>query len=234
MVTANARASGCTINPRPWRNCCTTTRFILPAAACWRPAAELAPKPSFSPRTIPGCISLQLTCHLSPSPPQKPPRCVRAWGMSFFRPPTSSGCRFGPASFDHVFVCFVLEHLREPVEALRRLRAVLKPGGTLTVIEGDHGSTFFHPHSDAAWRTIQCLIDLQAAAGGNALIGRELYPAVARGWVPAGHRVATFCLCGCQPSGVGGRVHAQHLHCDGRGRARAGAGGGLNHGSRLG
>jgi len=83
---------------------------------------------------------------------------------------------FAEASFDHVFVCFVLEHLRQPVEALRRLRAVLKPGGTLTVIEGDHGSTFFHPRSDAAWRTIQCLIDVQAAMGGNALIGREVFP----------------------------------------------------------
>ena len=29
---------------------------------------------------------------------------------------------FPEASFDHVFVCFVLEHLAEPVEALRRLR----------------------------------------------------------------------------------------------------------------
>ncbi len=83
---------------------------------------------------------------------------------------------FTQAAFDHVFVCFVLEHLRQPGEALRRLGAMLKPGGTLTVIEGDHGSTFFHPRSDAAWQTIQCLIDVQAAMGGNALIGRELYP----------------------------------------------------------
>jgi SAM-dependent methyltransferase len=87
---------------------------------------------------------------------------------------------FAEASFDHVFVCFVLEHLPRPGDALRRLRAVLKPGGTLTVIEGDHGSTFFHPRSEAAWRTIQCLIDVQAAMGGNALIGRELYPLLLR------------------------------------------------------
>ncbi|MGA2434862.1 MAG: methyltransferase domain-containing protein [Bryobacteraceae bacterium] len=86
---------------------------------------------------------------------------------------------FPEASFDHVFVCFVLEHLKQPDEALRRLKSALKPGGTLTVIEGDHGSTFFHPRSDAAWRTIQCLIDLQAA-GGNALIGRELFPLLRR------------------------------------------------------
>jgi SAM-dependent methyltransferase len=83
---------------------------------------------------------------------------------------------FPQASFDHVFVCFVLEHLPEPARALRRLQTVLKPGGTLTVIEGDHGSTLFHPRSDAACRTIQCLIDLQAEAGGDALIGRRLFP----------------------------------------------------------
>jgi len=85
---------------------------------------------------------------------------------------------FSKGTFDHVFTCFVLEHLREPARALRALKAVLKPGGTLTVIEGDHGSTLFHPPSAAAWKTIQCLIDLQAQAGGDALIGRRLFPLV--------------------------------------------------------
>ncbi len=84
--------------------------------------------------------------------------------------------QFPSETFDHIFVCFVLEHLHEPLAALRRLRAVLKTGGTITAIEGDHGSTLFHPRSTDAWRTIQCLIDLQAKAGGNALIGRELFP----------------------------------------------------------
>jgi SAM-dependent methyltransferase len=82
---------------------------------------------------------------------------------------------FGPASFDHVFVCFVLEHLARPVEALRALRQVLKPGGTITVIEGDHGSTYFHPDSAAAHEAIQCLVTLQRRSG-DAEIGRRLYP----------------------------------------------------------
>lgn len=83
---------------------------------------------------------------------------------------------FSPESFDHVFVCFVLEHLASPGQALARLKSVLKRGGTLTVIEGDHGSTYFHPESPYARKAIQCLIDLQARAGGNSLIGRSLYP----------------------------------------------------------
>jgi len=83
---------------------------------------------------------------------------------------------FPPASFDHVFVCFVLEHLSKPEEALRALKGVVKPGGTITAIEGDHGSTYFHPQSEYADRAVRCLVELQARARGNALIGRALYP----------------------------------------------------------
>jgi SAM-dependent methyltransferase len=83
---------------------------------------------------------------------------------------------FQADTFDHVFVCFVLEHLADPIGALTALKTVLKPGGTITVIEGDHGSAYFFPDSEAAHRAIQCQVTLQARAGGNALIGRELYP----------------------------------------------------------
>ncbi|MGB8218831.1 MAG: class I SAM-dependent methyltransferase [Methanoregula sp.] len=83
---------------------------------------------------------------------------------------------FAPESFDHIFVCFVLEHLSDPGQALRLLRSLIRPGGTITVIEGDHGSAYFHPDSAEAKKAIRCLVRLQREAGGNALIGRELYP----------------------------------------------------------
>ncbi len=86
---------------------------------------------------------------------------------------------FPPGSFDHVFVCFVLEHLARPRDALAELTARLRPGGTLTVVEGDHGSTFFHPDDADARRAVECLVQLQARAGGNALIGRQLFPLLA-------------------------------------------------------
>ena len=50
---------------------------------------------------------------------------------------------WGPESFDHVFVCFVLE---------------------------------LYPDSARARAAIQCQVTLQAQAGGNSLIGRELCP----------------------------------------------------------
>lgn len=83
---------------------------------------------------------------------------------------------FPAASFDHVFVCFVLEHLAAPDVALALLHGLVRPGGSVTVIEGDHGSTYFYPESPAAQAAIQCQVTLQARAGGNALIGRQLYP----------------------------------------------------------
>ncbi len=83
---------------------------------------------------------------------------------------------FASASFDHVFVCFVLEHLQDPKLALRSLKRVLKKGGSITVIEGDHGSAYFYPESEEAIRAIECLIKLQSEGGGNSKIGRQLYP----------------------------------------------------------
>jgi SAM-dependent methyltransferase len=99
------------------------------------------------------------------------PRAAVAWHQAdLFDLPFADG------GFDHLFVCFVLEHLVDPVLALASLRRLLRPGGTLTVIEGDHGSAFFHPDSADARAAIDCHVRLQAAAGGNALLGRRLQP----------------------------------------------------------
>jgi SAM-dependent methyltransferase len=94
---------------------------------------------------------------------------------------------FGDASFDEVFVCFVLEHLPDPAAALAGLRRVLRPGGGLTVIEGDHGSALCHPDSPHARAVIDCLVRLQAGRGGDALVGRRLAPLL----VAAGYRDVT-------------------------------------------
>jgi ubiquinone/menaquinone biosynthesis C-methylase UbiE len=83
---------------------------------------------------------------------------------------------YSAGSFDYVFVCFLLEHLHDPLRALLGLKEVLKNGGGIVVIEGDHGSYYCHPKSPAADRVVQCLIDAQAHKKGNSLIGRQLYP----------------------------------------------------------
>jgi len=83
---------------------------------------------------------------------------------------------FKDETFDSVIVCFVLEHLHNPIQALNELKRVLKKGGAMVAIEGDHGSTFFYPDSKYACSAINCQIQLQKQSGGNSNIGRELYP----------------------------------------------------------
>ncbi len=97
-----------------------------------------------------------------------------------FRQADAYGLPFDESSFDHVFVCFLLEHLRDPAAMLAGLRRVLRPGGTATVIEGDHGSTLFHPDNAAAHDAIRCQVELQRTAGGDAMIGRRLYSLLQR------------------------------------------------------
>lgn len=83
---------------------------------------------------------------------------------------------FKDETFDCVIICFVLEHLLNPIQALMETKRVLKKGGTMIAIEGDHGSTFFYPDSQFAHTAIDCQIQLQKLSGGNSNIGRELYP----------------------------------------------------------
>jgi protein-L-isoaspartate O-methyltransferase len=87
-----------------------------------------------------------------------------------------SGLDFDDGFFDHIIVCFVLEHLADPLDALKSLKRVLKKGGTVTLIEGDHGSAYFHPDSVLAREVISAQIKIQSDNGGDALIGRRLYP----------------------------------------------------------
>jgi SAM-dependent methyltransferase len=98
---------------------------------------------------------------------------------------------FADGTFDHIFVCFVLEHLDAPIAALQELKRVLKTGGTITVIEGDHGSCFWHPEtpeSVAAWKG---LITAQQHLGHDPDIGRRLTPLLTE----AGFRLRT-----CEPA----------------------------------
>lgn len=81
-----------------------------------------------------------------------------------------------PGSFDHIFVCFVLEHLPDPGNALGIFHKFLKKGGTLTVIEGDHGSGFWTPETPESRLAWDGLIHSQQDLGHDPNIGRRIYP----------------------------------------------------------
>ena len=52
---------------------------------------------------------------------------------------------FADGSFDVVHAHQVLQHLADPVEALREMRRVCRPGGTVAVRDVDYATVHFHP-----------------------------------------------------------------------------------------
>ena len=61
---------------------------------------------------------------------------------------------FPDASFDVVHAHEVLQHLTDPVAALREMRRVTRPGGVVALREGDYGAMTWYPPSAALedWR----------------------------------------------------------------------------------
>ena len=218
MGIPTAKGSDFMIRHKRSLNSCTTTP-CFPGSAILEAGCGVGAQTVILAKKNPG--SRFTSIDVSPDSVAAARTAVERAGLSNVRFQTADifHLPFGEATFDHVFVCFV-GNLPQPGLALAKLKKVLKPGGTLTVIEGDHGSTFFHPHSSEAWRTIQCQIDLQAAAGGNALIGRQLFPLLQVGWFLASEGLASICLCGFEPPCLGGGLHQRYLYCDDRGRAR--------------
>ncbi|MDH5508733.1 MAG: methyltransferase domain-containing protein [Nitrospinota bacterium] len=82
---------------------------------------------------------------------------------------------FRDESFHHIFICFLLEHIANPVQALAGLSRLLKPGGTVTLIEGDHHACVWYPRSQASAAVWNAMIRAQQDLGHDPLIGRGLH-----------------------------------------------------------
>jgi hypothetical protein len=57
---------------------------------------------------------------------------------------------------------------------------VVRPGGLVVVVEGDHGSCRFHPETAAARAVWEALPACQRAIGGDPDIGRQLFGRLSR------------------------------------------------------
>ena len=81
---------------------------------------------------------------------------------------------FEDATFDAAFSHAMLQHLAEPLAALREMRRVLKPGGVIGIADADLGSGVVYPSSPGLERASDITIRLREAEGGTPLIGRRL------------------------------------------------------------
>lgn len=66
---------------------------------------------------------------------------------------------------------FLLSHLPNPVEALAKIRRVLRPGGILVVADTDFRGYFCDPDCPALWRYVELYTQTVKRRGGDANIG---------------------------------------------------------------
>ena len=79
-------------------------------------------------------------------------------------------------SFDVVYAHQVLQHLSDPVRALREARRVLRPGGLVAVRDSDYGTMVHAPVLPAIERWRDLYHQVATANGGEADAGRFLLP----------------------------------------------------------
>ena len=83
-------------------------------------------------------------------------------------------------SFDVVYAHQVMQHLSDPVRALREARRVLRPGGLVAVRDSDYHTMVHAPVEAAVQHWLRLYHEVAAANGGEADAGRFL-----PGWVRA-------------------------------------------------
>ena len=86
------------------------------------------------------------------------------------------GC--ADASFDVVHAHQVLQHLTDPVTALREMRRVMRPGGVLAVRDSDYAGFVWAPRLPELDRWLELYHQVTACNGAEADAGRHLL-----GWV---------------------------------------------------
>ncbi|HEX6757126.1 MAG TPA: methyltransferase domain-containing protein [Propionibacteriaceae bacterium] len=87
---------------------------------------------------------------------------------------------FPDASFDVVHAHQLVQHLADPVAALREMRRVCSQGGLVAVRDADYAAMTWHPPSAALTRWLQLYHDVARSNGGEPDAGRRLL-----GWAQA-------------------------------------------------
>jgi SAM-dependent methyltransferase len=87
---------------------------------------------------------------------------------------------FADAKFDLVYAHQLLQHLADPVTALREMSRVLGAGGIIAVRDADYGTMVYYPHDPLLDRWLEIYYRVARANGGEPDAGRRLL-----GWVQA-------------------------------------------------
>jgi ubiquinone/menaquinone biosynthesis C-methylase UbiE len=77
-------------------------------------------------------------------------------------------------NFDFVHTRFVLTHLTDPAQALKHIRAALRPGGIIVLEDIDFSGYFCYPDCAALWRYVHLYTETTRRRGVDPNIGPRL------------------------------------------------------------
>lgn len=81
---------------------------------------------------------------------------------------------FKAHSFDGAFLCWILEHVKDPARILNEVRRVVRPGGIVYITEVMNSSFFLDPYSPNMWKYWMAFNDYQIEGAGDPFIGAKL------------------------------------------------------------
>jgi ubiquinone/menaquinone biosynthesis C-methylase UbiE len=81
---------------------------------------------------------------------------------------------FGADRFDGAFLCWILEHVGNPMQVLSEVRRVLRPGSPVAVTEVQNGTFFIDPYSPNTLAYWMAFNDWQLELGGDPFVGAKL------------------------------------------------------------
>lgn len=82
--------------------------------------------------------------------------------------------KFEGATFDGAFLCWVLEHVKNPENILAEVRRVVRPGGVVYITEVMNSSFFLEPYSPNLWKFWMAFNDYQYERYGDPFVGAKL------------------------------------------------------------
>ena len=89
-----------------------------------------------------------------------------------------------PGGYDAVYCRFLLIHLSQPVDVLRRMWAAVRPGGVLIVEDADFDGWCCHPPNEAFDFFVRAYCQAHQRRGGDHAMGRKLYACFLAAGIP--------------------------------------------------
>ncbi|MFS4460903.1 methyltransferase domain-containing protein [Bdellovibrio sp. HCB2-146] len=81
---------------------------------------------------------------------------------------------FQANSFDGAFLCWILEHVPDPIRVLSEVRRVLRPGSVVYATEVMNASFFLDPYSPNVWKYWMAFNEYQLEQKGDPFVGAKL------------------------------------------------------------